>query len=105
MEKKKKTFITGRYFRENVDAYMYYKSFDIPTIVRLSMMYRRIRDKTKEDDTSFEKIFRETFKRINGCECPWKFYMYEETMLHGTRGQISKLLTSVIDQRGIFYFL
>jgi len=105
MEKKKKTFITGRYFRENVDAYMYYNSFDIPTIVRLSMLYRRIRDKTEKDELSFEKIFRETFKRVNSFECPWKFYMIEEILLHGNGVQISKLLTSVIDQRGIFYFL
>ncbi|AGE54141.1 hypothetical protein PBCVIL52s1_211R [Paramecium bursaria Chlorella virus IL-5-2s1] len=105
MEKKKKIYITSRYFRENVDAYIYYKSFDILTIIRLSMLYRRIRDKTKEDEKAFEKIFKKTFERVNNCECPWKFYMYEETLLRGNGVQISKLLTRVIDQIGIFHFL
>ena len=95
--------ITGRYFRENVDAYMYYKSFDIPTIIHLSMLYRRIQYKTKIDEMYFEKIFRETFKRINNLECPWKFYMIEEILLHGNGVQISNLLTHVIDQEGIFF--
>ena len=97
--------ITGRYFRENIDAYMYYKSFDIPTIIRLSMLYRRIQYKTKIDEMSFEKIFRETFKRVNSFECPWKFYMIEEFLLYGTPTQISNLLTHVIVQEGNFFII
>jgi len=99
----KKILITGRYFRETVDAYLYYNSFDIHTIVHLSMMYRRIRYKSKLDETSIEKIFRATFKRINNFDCPWKFYIIDQFLLHGTPTQISKLLTCVIDQYGTFF--
>jgi hypothetical protein len=82
---------------------MYYKSFDIPTIIHLSMLYRHIRDKSELDEVSVEKIFRETFKRINNFECPWKFYTVETFLLRGTPTQISKLLTHVIDQHGTFF--